>query len=233
MNQAADHEPHDEAFVLDPGKIGVMLPKALDAIGIGLAVVDQGGRVVEVNLSFCRFLGYRNEELRGLATSAFTHPGDVAATAAAYDRVWSGSESLVWLEKRYLRRDASVVWGRLAIAVVPDRREPRRRLAVITCEDVTRRRELEAKLQGVAAALAGVVLPAARTGREERIEAKLACLSRREAEVVRLLTANRRVPSIAQALGVNPRTVRNHLLSAYRKLGVHSQAALLEFLASD
>jgi DNA-binding NarL/FixJ family response regulator len=38
---------------------------------------------------------------------------------------------------------------------------------------------------------------------------------------------------IARNLGLRPATVRNHLVSVYRKFGVRSQYELLELLAVD
>jgi len=49
-------------------------------------------------------------------------------------------------------------------------------------------------------------------------------LSRREIEVVQQVVAGRSVRAIALELHLSAHTVRNHLKSAYRKLGVHSQA---------
>lgn len=48
-------------------------------------------------------------------------------------------------------------------------------------------------------------------------------LSRREIQVVQEIVAGRNVVAIAATLHLSPHTVRNHLKSAYRKLGVHSQ----------
>lgn len=55
-------------------------------------------------------------------------------------------------------------------------------------------------------------------------------VSSREKDVLGLLLQGRRAPEIAVALGISPHTVRNHLKALYRKLGVHSQGALAEFL---
>ena len=52
-------------------------------------------------------------------------------------------------------------------------------------------------------------------------------LTPRELEVVRRLLANGRVRSIAEQLQISPHTVRNHLRSIFRKLGVHSQVELI------
>lgn len=49
-------------------------------------------------------------------------------------------------------------------------------------------------------------------------------LSKRETEVVQKVVAGRAIRSIAVELHLSAHTVRNHLKSAYRKLGVHSQA---------
>ncbi len=48
-------------------------------------------------------------------------------------------------------------------------------------------------------------------------------LTERERDVLRLAQRGLRNPQIAQALGITPGTVRNHLSSVYRKLGVHSR----------
>jgi DNA-binding NarL/FixJ family response regulator len=60
------------------------------------------------------------------------------------------------------------------------------------------------------------------------IEAGLRGLTPRELELVRLLLANRRLNTIARDLGLSVHTVRNHLRSVFRKLGLHSQEDLLD-----
>ncbi len=58
-------------------------------------------------------------------------------------------------------------------------------------------------------------------------------LTKREKEVVLELLDGGRVATIAELFGVSPRTVSNHLKSAFQKLGVHSQAELIERAHSD
>jgi DNA-binding CsgD family transcriptional regulator/PAS domain-containing protein len=55
-------------------------------------------------------------------------------------------------------------------------------------------------------------------------------LTPREWEVVSLLLAGERVPSIARSLFLSQSTVRNHLSSVFRKTGMHSQQELLRRL---
>ncbi len=59
---------------------------------------------------------------------------------------------------------------------------------------------------------------------------ELRALTVREWDVVRCLWDHQTVPAIARSLFVSKHTVRNHLKSIFRKVGVHSQLALLEWL---
>jgi PAS domain S-box-containing protein len=61
---------------------------------------------------------------------------------------------------------------------------------------------------------------------------ELAELSPREREVLALIMVGDRVPAIAKSLHISPHTVRNHLKSMFRKLGVGSQAELIERIRS-
>ncbi|MBV8952381.1 MAG: response regulator transcription factor, partial [Actinobacteria bacterium] len=58
----------------------------------------------------------------------------------------------------------------------------------------------------------------------------LEALSSRQWEVVTRLLRGERVPRIARAMYLSPSTVRNHLSTIFRKLGVHSQAELIDRL---
>jgi DNA-binding NarL/FixJ family response regulator len=60
----------------------------------------------------------------------------------------------------------------------------------------------------------------------------LAELSPRQVEVVTRLLRGERVLTIARGMFLSPSTIRNHLSSIYRKVGVASQADLLDLLHS-
>jgi PAS domain S-box-containing protein len=221
----------DAAF--DVARAAGVLPSVLDALDIGLAVVSATGRILLANQALRRFLGYADKPLAGVNRRSVTFPEDAEISGAAYRQVLAGRRQVTSFEKRYVRADGRVVWGRLALAAVPEAAgQPT--YVVAACQDITRARELEARLQTVADLLGEFApAPLASLAQEERLSARLSGLTKREAEIVRLLAANRRVGSIARTLGLTPRTVRNHLVSAYRKLGVHSQAALIDLLNAD
>jgi DNA-binding CsgD family transcriptional regulator len=67
----------------------------------------------------------------------------------------------------------------------------------------------------------------------ERSAAGLDRLTSRELDVVSRLLAGDRVPAIAQQLFLSQSTVRNHLSSVFRKLGVGSQQELIALLRRE
>ncbi|MDR1184044.1 MAG: helix-turn-helix transcriptional regulator [Coriobacteriales bacterium] len=58
-------------------------------------------------------------------------------------------------------------------------------------------------------------------------------LTKREAEVLRLLAIGRNIPYIAESLHVSKSTAKTHSLQVYRKFAVSSHQELLDFIHSD
>jgi DNA-binding NarL/FixJ family response regulator len=92
----------------------------------------------------------------------------------------------------------------------------------------TRERHLEKTLRRIAdaVAVAGIAMRTESYG-----VVKFEGLRPREEEIVRLLLQHVRVPAIAQRLGINQQTVRNHLKGAFKRTGVRSQQELLDHFA--
>lgn len=92
--------------------------------------------------------------------------------------------------------------------------------------------ELERVLRHIAADLeaAGLLQSAARLPDIDRIPG-VEALSSRQWEIVTRLLRGERVPRIARAMYLSPSTVRNHLSTIFRRLGVHSQAELIDHLS--
>ena len=96
-----------------------------------------------------------------------------------------------------------------------------------------RRRELEDAMRRISDELTRVGVGGSGTTVEPvPTHPDLDLLSRRERDVVTHLLQGHRVVSIAELLEVSEHTVRNHLKSIFRKLGVHSQAELVDRLHS-
>jgi PAS domain S-box-containing protein len=87
---------------------------------LGIAVVDAAGRYVHVNPALERFLGYTEAELRTMRFSDVTVPDDVHLTAGLFKEMVDRVRDRFQIEKRYVRKDGTVVWGRLLVAAVRD-----------------------------------------------------------------------------------------------------------------
>ncbi|RQW97737.1 putative bifunctional diguanylate cyclase/phosphodiesterase [Micromonospora globispora] len=114
------------------------------AIGIGIAGID--GTILDVNQSFADMLGYTMEELREINVASLFHPDDAAGMWELYQELIEGKHDRARVEKRYYRKDGSIVWTDLAVSLIRyDDGRPRFTVAMI--EDITERYELQQRLR--------------------------------------------------------------------------------------
>ncbi len=117
-----------------------------DEAPIGVALADMRGRTLRSNRALQEMLGYGAHELAGTAFSAFSHPDDVEADWLHFDQLVAGERGEYQLEKRYFRKDGSMLWGRLSVSLVRDAGgEPR--YAVGMVENITEHKAAERALE--------------------------------------------------------------------------------------
>src|SRR5215470_11624981 len=104
---------------------------------IGIAVENLDGQPLFVNPAFCSFLGFSEEELCNKHCVDFSPPEDAEKDWALFQQLRAGSIDRYQLEKRYFRRDGSVVWGRLSLSLLKSRPSP---LVIAMVEDITDKR---------------------------------------------------------------------------------------------
>ena len=116
-----------------------------DYTAIGLAQVSADGRFAEINRSFCDILGYSRDELLSMADLDLTHPDDRQMDKKQRKRILAGeTRSAIW-EKRYIRKDGSVVWTSLNLAVAHQARgKPKFLMAAM--ENINERKMLQESL---------------------------------------------------------------------------------------
>src|SRR5215468_10384436 len=85
-----------------------------NASPIGIAVENLDGQPLFVNPAFCAFIGFSEEELRNKHCVDFSPPEDAEKDWALFQQLKAGSIDHYRLEKRYFRRDGSLVWGHLS-----------------------------------------------------------------------------------------------------------------------
>ena len=120
---------------------------------LGMGIADLDRRLVSVNATFCRMLGYTEErELLGQTIDQITHPDDIPADTDLLAQLLQGTMPGIQTEKRYRRKDGSAIWTRATRSIIRSHGgEAVYFLAMI--EDITSQRQAEAQLRENAAAL--------------------------------------------------------------------------------
>jgi PAS domain S-box-containing protein len=112
----------------------------------GMAHIGMDRRFIRVNRRLCEILGYPEEELLHLTGRQISHPDDLDIINEQRPRLYAGEIDAVRLEKRYLRKDRSVVWVKFTMTVERDPAgKPLYEIAVY--DDVTAQRNAEERLR--------------------------------------------------------------------------------------
>ncbi|MGM0595138.1 MAG: PAS domain S-box protein, partial [Pseudomonadota bacterium] len=98
------------------------------------------------NQRLCEILGYPCEELAELSWAELTHPDDLAADEAQFDRVMRGEIDGYNMDKRYIRKDGSVVNAYIDVKCIRDA-HGRVDQFVAMVQDISERKAAEERLR--------------------------------------------------------------------------------------
>ena len=120
--------------------------RIFEIASLGIAQVDpKSGQILLVNKYYEDITGYSVEELLAMKFPELTHPDDRASDWEIFQRAARG-EITYRNEKRYIRKDGSIVWVRLHVAFIRDSQGcPERTVAI--CENITERIKTETALK--------------------------------------------------------------------------------------
>jgi PAS domain S-box-containing protein len=113
---------------------------------LGIALIDNQGRVIEGNPALLAMLGYAPEELRGMEFSRINHPENAQSSWENFQELLSGKLDVCRMETRYIRKEGYSAWGRQSITLVRGA-EGQPQFAVALFEDITERKESEEKIR--------------------------------------------------------------------------------------
>jgi len=88
---------------------------------VGICHCSLEGYFQRVNRKMVEVLGYSEAELLKLNFRDITHPDDLAEDLSRVREVMSGKATGFDMEKRYLRKDGTVIWVHLSVSTVYDR----------------------------------------------------------------------------------------------------------------
>ncbi|WP_043310939.1 EAL domain-containing protein [Pseudomonas sp. ML96] len=111
---------------------------------IGMAMVSPQRQWLEVNFKLCQILGRNRDELRASRWLEISHPDDIEREEAMFAAIRNSERDDYELEKRFLRKDGSIVYTRLSLRAVRDK-EGKLEACLTLVEDITARYEAEAR----------------------------------------------------------------------------------------
>lgn len=118
-----------------------------EGAGVGNVECDAAtGRFLHINQKMCEIAGYSAEELLTLNFRDITHPVDREQNFDNYQRFITGELPTYSVEKRYVRKDGSIVWVQVTSKLLCDvTGQPWRTVAVV--QDITERKRVEEEVQ--------------------------------------------------------------------------------------
>ncbi len=117
-----------------------------DLAGIGIAHVSTSGQWLRANQKLCEIVGYSHQELMQKTFQDITYVEDLQPDLDNLHQLLAGEIQNYSLEKRYIRKDGSLVWVNITASLVrkPDG-EPKYFISVV--EDISDRKRAETELK--------------------------------------------------------------------------------------
>lgn len=115
VQDITERKEAERALRLSEGRFRTVFNSA----AAGMVTISQEGRFLELNDAFISFIGYSRDELLNLRVADITHPDDLERTTENYRLLGGGQSRAIDYQKRFRRRDGSIVWGQVSMASVP------------------------------------------------------------------------------------------------------------------
>src|ERR1700741_789266 len=120
------------------------LQTAFENSAIGIRMRDRADRFLAANRAFRNMLGYTDLELHQLRQIDVTFEEDRERNLELIGGLWQGTRQHFQIEKRYRRKDGTLVWARNNVSLVPGTGGVAPFLFTIV-EDITQRKEEESE----------------------------------------------------------------------------------------
>jgi PAS domain S-box-containing protein len=93
--------------------------KLFENSSAGIALIAPDSHYITANAAFQKILGYTEAELQKLTVLEVTYEEDRAVSEAILEEFAEGQGRDYRLEKRYRRKDGSVIWAEISTALIP------------------------------------------------------------------------------------------------------------------
>jgi two-component system, NtrC family, sensor kinase len=90
----------------------------LEAAAIGISHTNIDGHILRTNQKFCQIVGYSEAELLSMRFQDITYLQDLLTELPLQQQLLTLEQSSYCLEKRYVRRDQTLIWVKLTVSVI-------------------------------------------------------------------------------------------------------------------
>ncbi len=116
-----------------------------EQVAVGISHTTLDNKFIRINQKFCDIVGYSQEELSSMTFKEITHEDDLKSNLDALKRLAEGEISTCSMEKRYIRKDGSIIWVNITVSFVNDFLAIQPYFIAII-EDISRRKKVEEEL---------------------------------------------------------------------------------------
>ncbi|MDP4207613.1 MAG: PAS domain S-box protein [Bacteroidota bacterium] len=89
-----------------------LMQTIFDSASVGIVLYNPQGEIIQFNPAFVDFIGYPPDELRGIHFESITFTEDLGNELLSYHRLNTKLLNEYTLEKRYVRKNGDIIWGR-------------------------------------------------------------------------------------------------------------------------
>ena len=123
-----------------------VLHEIFDHAAVGIAQISLNGTFLRVNRRYCEMLGYSEAELLTKTVRDINPPDNCAEVLTGCEQLQAGAITAHSVEKRYVRKDGTMFWGRLHRSLIRNH-ENVAQYFVAVVEDITDKVHVEQALR--------------------------------------------------------------------------------------
>lgn len=121
--------------------------RVFDQAPIGMVIRDLHSKCIQSNQALQKIFGYSGAELQDTPLRQIVHPDDGDKIEESYRKVLQdGEDSYYHKDRRYLRKNGEILWGRVITALVRDA-QGKPSFTITMFEDVTARKQVEEEMK--------------------------------------------------------------------------------------
>jgi PAS domain S-box-containing protein len=113
---------------------------------VGIAHLGLDGRWLRINRRYCQMVGYEHDEMLKMTLKDISYPGDPGSGPIHPGRVLKENEDKFETEKRYVRKDGTLVWAHITTSLARDEQGAPLYLIVVA-QDISARKQAEEALR--------------------------------------------------------------------------------------